>query len=202
MAGNGKVLKWSLLKLPGDVLQATVSSVSVPLESMLPDGPAYQRRFEDDLRAVGSFDRIDILIDSMGGLVDSAAGMSSAILATKKPVRVLIQGACGSAATLIAYGTAAKTICITHSGKLVFHMPRVEGYGHTKSGVWKLIYSFSRLGTVNAMVGLYRARSKRFSRAELKQMMSEERLLSAHEAVEAGFADKIVTLDAFQRGAV
>lgn len=200
MAGNGKVLKWSLLKSPGGVLQATVNSVSVPLKSIA-DSRTYMRKFSEDLKVMGSFDRIDLLIDSVGGSVASAFGMQAAVMTANKPVRVLIQGSCCSAATIVAFGTAPKTVCITHSGRIMFHMPRVEGYKN-KGGVWSLIYSFTRLETVKSMVTLYRTQSKRFSRAELKQMMSEGRVLNPQEAVETGFADKIVTLDAFQRGAV
>ena len=83
----------------------------------------------------------------------------------------------------------------------MFHMPTVVGYKN-KGGIWTALYSFIRSGTVSAMIGLYRARSKTFSRSTLRHMMENSATMTPAQAVEAGFADKIITLDAFQRGAV
>lgn len=198
---NNKEFKWSLLRRPGGVLSAMVTSVEKPVDKLKKSGAEYEQIYRADLAAAEPYDRIDLIIDSAGGSVASADGLCAAVLATKKPVRVLIDGRCMSAATMVAYGVGAKTVCITSRSHIMFHMPTVVGYKN-KGGIWTALYSFIRSGTVSAMIGLYRARSKTFSRSTLRHMMENSATMTPAQAVETGFADKIVTLDAFQRGAV
>lgn len=196
---NNKEFKWSLLRRPGGILSAMVTSVDKPVEKLRKSGAEYEGIYRKELAAAEPYDRIDLIIDSAGGSVASADGMCAAILDTKKPVRVLIDGRCMSAATMVAYGVDAKIVCITSRSHIMFHMPTVTGY-KKMGGIWTALYQFIRAGTVNAMISIYRAKSKTFSRSQLKHMMESSATMTPAQAVVAGFADKIVTMDAFQRG--
>ena len=193
-----KELKWTLLKRPGGVLSAMVTSVEKPPDKFLKNAIEYESRFRKELEAAAPFDRINLIIDSPGGSVASAEGMSAAVLARKCPIRILIDGRCYSAATIVAYGTAAP-VCITSGSRIMFHMPRVLGCKKL-GGVWTVVYQWTKLATVNYMLSIYRSKSKQLSRPELKKMMETGAYMSADEAIRKGFADRLTTLDAFLRG--
>lgn len=192
-----KELKWSLLKRPGGVVQATVTSVEKPPDKLLKNAYEYESRFRKELAAVYPFTRLDLIIDSNGGAVSSACGISAAVLAAKRPVRVLIDGECGSAATLVAYGTGGK-VYITPRSHIMIHMPKVVVCKRS-GGIWSFFDKIGKTSTINYMLCLYRHKTRR-PKAELRKMLRESRRFSSTEAVMMNFADAITTLETFRKG--
>lgn len=199
-----KELKLSILKHPGGVALGMITSVEKPPDKLLKDAYGYEKKNREILKAAEPFDRLDLVIDSSGGYVASAAGMAAAIEEAVKgknrSIRILIDGQCSSAATMIAYGLPFKGIpvYITPRSHILVHLPKSGVYEKTGSD-WKYLQRMAKLVTTNHLIAIYKDRTRR-PRAEIRQWMKDSKTFTAGEAVMAGLADAITTLAAFQKG--
>lgn len=199
-----KELKWSILKRPGGVLQAMITSAEVPPDKLLRDACEYQRRYREALKQAGPFDRLDIIIDSPGGAISSAAGMTSAIAeavkAYRASVRVLIDGQCSSAASQMIYELPFKglKVYMTERSRILVHMPKAETWTRS-GGSWSCVTKVAKYLTTCTMISVYKARTRQ-PRSVIRKWMQESKVFRPREAVEVGFADGIMTLAEFQRG--
>lgn len=139
---------------------------------------------------------VSVLIDSLGGAVDTALSVSSAF-AQHGNVHVYYRGMNASAATIASMG--AKHIAIEKSAMYLVHKcsqivfewaalnadqlkEKAEAYKGTASDLEKIDLTVAQM---------YAGRCKK-SAAELLDLMKENKWLTAQEALEWGFVDEVV----------
>lgn len=186
-------LKWSIMKKPGGVLLITVTSCEKE-PNQIPDAFVYERKFKRMLEPFRPITRIDLIVNSPGGAVNSALGMTKALADEKRPIRCLIDGQCGSAVTMVAL--PCREVYITPASHVYIHMPKT--YGAKKlSGVWHLMSRLQKLSTVNTLISIYRHRLG-WSRKDVRQMMKDSRRFTPAEAVETHLVDMIMERREFE----
>lgn len=188
-----KALKLSLLKNENGVVRATVTSADIS-PAMFDKhreavrGTYYRDMYMAAFDKVRPFERIDLVINSGGGLALSAGGLEKAIEAQKVPVRLLITGQCASAATWLLMCTDDRAI--VPGGSVLVHMPkklRIE----KEKGVYRLRWSVSNALTLSGLVGLYKHLTGR-NKKQILAWMNEGKRFTAPEAVAEGFVRRIV----------
>ena len=188
-------LKWALYRKPGGVVQAVITSCQKD-PSQIPNAFVYEKKFKRMLEPFKPFTRLDVIVSSPGGAVNSAFGMLKAIYDSHRPVRVLMDGYCGSSATFFVSAADKGQCFITSGGSMYVHMPKL--YGREKlSGIWKLLDAQQQLSVVNGMICMYRAKLH-WPRREIRLMIKESRRFTAKEAVDVGFADAIMERREFE----
>lgn len=190
-------LKWSLLKRPGGVLQVRISSVDADPRTCCQTSEAYYKKFRAMLAPFRPWIRTDVIVASPGGVVYSAFGMAKALLDEHRPIRVLLNGFCGSAGSFFV-GIADKgECCIIPEGRVYIHASRAVRCVKTGIG-WEFRAALTKLSITNAMISFYRSRLH-WPRRDVRRMITESRRFTAQEAVDAGLCDRIVTLAEFER---
>lgn len=145
--------------------------------------------FKDDLYKIGKGGPITLRIHSPGGAPDAASAIRSMLATYPGFVTARIDGLCASAATLVALG--ANKIQIQDTGTFMIHEPWLG-----------VLFAMLTLDTLQAMtntlqqtrnmcIEVYGARTG-ISAGHLKKMLHDETWMTAHEAVEMGFADEVL----------
>ena len=188
-------------------LRIRVTSRPRPIEKLLGNKRAYYNHFMYWLKQAGKYAFIDLYIDSEGGSVHSACGMVRALAMQGwkgKDVRILINGRCDSAATLLLKLYAP--VYITETGSVYIHMPSRVRY--VKSGDGYREKETSRHGmetTAGMFEGAYLHRMKRNGekfgkKSGIRAMMEKGHRFGAREAVAVGLCDGIMSRETFDRG--
>lgn len=172
---------------------------------LLPTAEDYCRAYKEKLGKFGHIDHLRVIINSTGGSFYSAAGIQQAIhemTRGRKPqigrISILIDGACSSAATYVAFGQYEnEAVFITPGSRVFIHMPRVYEYTRT-GGIWEVIKKAGTLITKRAFVELYQRRTGE-KRWKIRSWMREGHTFTAEEAVEMGFCDAIMKRADFER---
>lgn len=144
------------------------------------------KQFADDLKKLGNVQTIDLRINSDGGVVTDARAMYNLLVEHKAKVITHIDGIAASAASFVAM--AGAEIEIAEGGFVMIHNARGVTIGEAEdhrrmAGV---------LDQVNqTIVDTYEARTKH-DRKKLKKWMDDETWFTGKEAVENGFADRMV----------
>jgi len=105
-------------------------------------------------------------------------------------VRVLIDGRCDSAATLIAFSHPVTTAEITPSASIFLHNPTICSYRRT-AGVWNMVKKIGNITTAHFFAATYAARTGK-TKAQCKQWMKAGTRFDAQQAVDQGFCSRIV----------
>ena len=113
-------------------VKASITSIDKPIEHMQRDRREYYERYRKYTRQSGVADasEIQVYINSQGGRVDSAIGITTALCMYKKPMRILIDGSCCSAATLLLELPAP--VYITPTSRIYLHAPMRMRYKRDK----------------------------------------------------------------------
>jgi ATP-dependent Clp protease protease subunit len=145
--------------------------------------------FKDELNA-GSGD-ITVWINSPGGDCVAAAQIYNMLANYKGNVTVKIDGIAASAASVIAM--AGNTVLMSPVSMMMIHNPATMAFGdHTE--MEKAIEMLE--GVKDSIINAYTLKTG-MSRAKLSRLMDAETWMDATKAVELGFADDIITRDAF-----
>lgn len=130
--------------------------------------------------------RVVIDLKSSGGDIFEAYAIHDAIRALVARVTVNIVGSSASAATIIA--AAADEVTITENSRYLVHRSRTEAMGTAED----MEQAMELLKSVDEQIlNTYIKRTGK-PRAALEELMKQERWLTAQEALEWGFVDKIV----------
>lgn len=144
------------------------------------------RRFSKELKALGNLDEIELRIDSPGGSVTEGRAIYTLLVENKARVNIFIDGAAASAASYVAM--SGDEIAIAEGGLFMIHEARTIAIG-TASDFEK---TATLLRTLNTTIAdTYAARTK-MSRAKLLGLMADETWYTGKEAVDAGFADRVM----------
>ena len=145
--------------------------------------------FKDELNA-GSGD-ITVWINSPGGDCVAAAQIYNMLANYKGNVTVKIDGIAASAASVIAM--AGNSVLMSPVSMMMIHNPATMAFGdHTE--MEKAIEMLE--GVKDSIINAYTLKTG-MSREKLSRLMDAETWMDATKAVELGFADDIITRDAF-----
>lgn len=145
--------------------------------------------FKDELNA-GSGD-VTVWINSPGGDCVAAAQIYNMLANYKGKVTVKIDGIAASAASVIAM--AGETVLMSPVSMMMIHNPATMAFGdHTE--MEKVIEMLD--GVKDSIINAYALKTG-MSRAKLSRLMDAETWMDATKAVELGFADDIITKNAF-----
>lgn len=154
-------------------------------ESWFGDGIS-AKRFADDLKAVPNVKTIDVRINSEGGDVFDGKAIYTLLLQHKANVVVWVDGLAASAASFIAM--AGNEINISEGGFMMIHNAWTVAAGNSED----LRRTADLLESVSTSIrDTYTARTKR-STDEVQNWMDAETWFTGAQAVEFGFADKMV----------
>lgn len=143
-------------------------------------------QFAKDLKALGEVSDIDLRINSDGGSVTQAEAIYTHLVEHKAKVTVHIDGIAASAASYIAM--SGEEILIADGGWVMIHEARSIEFGTADD--------FRRMADIldktnDRIVAKYKARTKNDDK-KLRAWMAEEKWFVGPEAVENGFADRVV----------
>ena len=145
--------------------------------------------FKDELNA-GSGD-ITVWINSPGGDCVAAAQIYNMLANYKGNVTVKIDGIAASAASVIAM--AGNSVLMSPVSMMMIHNPATMAFGdHTE--MEKAIEMLE--GVKDSIINAYTLKTG-MSREKLSRLMDAETWMDATKAVELGFADDIITRNAF-----
>ncbi len=145
--------------------------------------------FKDELNAGSG--NITVWINSPGGDCVAAAQIYNMLANYKGSVTVKIDGIAASAASVIAM--AGNTVLMSPVSMMMIHNPATSAFGdHTE--MEKAIEMLE--GVKDSIINAYTLKTG-MSRAKLSRLMDAETWMDATKAVELGFADDIITRDAF-----
>ena len=201
---------WKMVtaKRGGDrFLKIWVTSRDIPIEKHLFDKRRYCVHFAQWIKKAGDFSHIDIYVNSPGGSVTSVCGMLYALGIAGfrgKKIRVLIDGRCDSAATLLL--KLSWPVYITETSSVYIHMPSSERFRKTREGfVWVGVSKTGLRNTVGLFEGAYLHRvkmngKKMGRKSEIRELMAKGHRFSAKEAVGFGLCDRIMSREEFDKG--
>ena len=145
--------------------------------------------FKDELNAGSG--NITVWINSPGGDCVAAAQIYNMLANYKGSFTVKIDGIAASAASVIAM--AGNTVLMSPVSMMMIHNPATMAFGdHTE--MEKAIEMLD--GVKDSIINAYTLKTG-MSRAKLSRLMDAETWMDATKAVELGFADDIITRDAF-----
>jgi len=176
--------KWFEMKASADKTAEIFIYGSIG-KSWFDDDAVSAKSFVDDLKALGDVDKITLRINSPGGVVYDGLAIHNAIKAHKAEVTAVVDGLAASMASFIAM--AANKIVMPKNSFMLIHKASGMCWGNSDD-VEKLMKDLKRIDKVAAQA--YADRSKQALSA-VNDLMAEDRLMDADEAVELGYADEI-----------
>lgn len=143
------------------------------------------KTFRDELKALGPVNAIRLSINSPGGEVFAGLAIHNMLKRHKAKVHVTIDGIAASIASVIAM--AGDTIVMPANAMMMIHDPSGVVIGTSKD-MRSLADALDKIKT--GLVTAYVEKTKK-EPDEIEELMTAETWLTAEEAVEEGFADKI-----------
>lgn len=153
------------------------------------------RDFIAAVEAFGEVDTIEVAINSRGGEVDHALSIFNFLKNHPAKVNMRVDGVAMSAASIILM--AGDDIAMPANAILMVHQPRSWG-AETAAEHRQLADVLDTFES--ALLETYQARTGKTADA-LKTMLADETFMTAKEAVEHGFADRVIPLKAEARAA-
>lgn len=172
-----------------EIVERTLELYGTIAEESWFDDDFTPQMFKEELNA-GSGD-ITVWINSPGGDCVAAAQIYNMLANYKGNVTVKIDGIAASAASVIAM--AGQTVLMSPVSMMMIHNPATVAFGdHTE--MEKAIEMLD--GVKDSIINAYAIKTG-MSRAKLSRLMDAETWMDATKAVELGFADDIITRNAF-----
>jgi ATP-dependent Clp endopeptidase proteolytic subunit ClpP len=143
-------------------------------------------QFMRDLRGMGELDEINLSIHSPGGDVLDGWAIYNSLKNNKAKVTARVEGLAASMASVILM--AADTVEIPENAYIMIHNPWGLAVGDAEE-MRDTADLLDKLG--NGLVNAYVSRTGN-DEDEIREMMSAETWMDGKEAVERGFADKLI----------
>jgi len=144
------------------------------------------QQFADDLKALGSVQRILLRINSGGGNVFAGVSIYNQLLAHPATIVGQVDGLCASISSIILM--SAEKIVMNQGSFLMIHNPSTCVAGDS-SDFLKMSQTLTKVK--DSMVQIYKRHSS-LSAAKLSELMDSETWFTPTEAVDAGLADEII----------
>lgn len=149
-------------------------------------GGVTAKQFADDLKAVGAVSTINLHINSYGGDVFDGLAIYRLLVDHKAAVVTHVDGMAASIASVIAM--AGSEIIIGESAQMMIH----DAWGLAMGNADEMRKMADLLDmTTGSLADVYIARTKN-SRKDIRQWMSDETWFLGQDAVDHGFADRVV----------
>lgn len=148
------------------------------------------KQFSEELKKIpDSVREIDVRLNSPGGDVFAGYAIYNQLKQHKAKKTVYIDGLAASIASVIAL--AGDQIIMGEGAQFMVHKSWTMAFGNS----FELERVIERLESIDEqLISLYTKKTKK-PRAEIRDMVEKETWLNAEEAVEMGFADKVVEGD-------
>lgn len=145
------------------------------------------KKFAQELDALGDIKRLNIHINCLGGDAFTAQAIHSIIADHPSKTTSYIDGVAASAATIIA--CAADEVIARHNTNYMIHYPWAMAVGNSEV-LKKAAEDLDKL-TI-PLVSVYKEQVKgQISEEKIRDLMEKETWMSADEALEYGFVDKV-----------
>lgn len=144
------------------------------------------KQFADDIKKLGNITQLHLRINSDGGVVTDARAMYNILVEHKAHVTVHIDGIAASAASFLAM--AGDEIEISEGGFFMIHDARAVSIGTAED----MRHMADVLDQVNETIRQTYAARTGIEEDKIKKWMEEETWFTGKEAVNFGFADKLV----------
>lgn len=141
--------------------------------------------FHEDLKALGDVTEITLRVNSPGGVVTDGVAIYNLLDQHPAKVTAMIDGIAASAASLIVM--AADEIVMPDNSFMLVHEPRGFAMG-TADDMVAIAQDLERMTEVFA--NTYAKRSGKMDTDAIKALLKEDRLMTASEAIDKGFADR------------
>lgn len=141
--------------------------------------------FRDELKAFGDVTQIQLHINSPGGEVFDSLAIHNMLARHKAEIIVTIDGIAASGASLVAM--AGDQIIMPENAMMMIHDPGGIVVGTSKE-MRELADALDKVKS--GMISAYAAKSMQ-ERNTISEIMAAETWLTAQEAVDLGFADKV-----------
>lgn len=149
-------------------------------------GGVTAKQFADDLNAIGNVSTINLRINSYGGDVFDGLAMYRLLVDHKAKVITHIDGIAASIASVIAM--AGSEIIIGESAQIMIH----DAWGLAMGNADEMRKMGDLLDmTTGSIADVYTGRTKA-DRKDVRKWMSDETWMVGQEAVDKGFADRVV----------
>ncbi len=169
--------------------QAEAKAVQVSIRGIIGEWGLTDREFIRDVEAAGDdVELIEVTINSRGGEVDHGLAIYNFLKAHSAAVSVRIDGIAASAASVIAL--AGDEIIMPENTLMMVHNPWTFAAGNAKQ-LRKTANDLEKFE--QSLMATYMGRTNK-SEEEVRSLLDEETWLTAAEAVELGFADKVESL--------
>lgn len=169
--------------------QAEAKAVQVSIRGIIGEWGLSDREFIRDVEAAGDdVELIEVTINSRGGEVDHGLAIYNFLKAHSAAVSVRIDGIAASAASVIAL--AGDEIIMPENTLMMVHNPWTFAAGNAKQ-LRKTADDLEKFE--QSLMSTYMGRTNK-SEDEVRSLLNEETWLTAAEAVELGFADKVESL--------
>lgn len=144
--------------------------------------------FNEELKNLGDVEEIVVRINSGGGDVFAASAIYTRLKEHKAKITVKIDGWAASAATTIAM--AGDEIEIADNGVFMIHDPLFGLFGYYDAKAMAKMQT--ELETIKkGIIAAYKLKTGK-TEEEINELMSAETWYTAKEAIDAGFADKLM----------
>lgn len=141
------------------------------------------------IKDAGAFDRISVRVNSPGGSAFEGVAIYNLLRAQAKPVDVYVDGLAASAASVIAM--AGDTVYVGLGAMIMVHNAASYAYGDGPL----LRQVADTLDNISLTIGgIYVAKTGQ-SAEEIKALMDAETWMGAQDAVDKGFATKLMSQD-------
>ena len=147
------------------------------------------RNFIDELNNLGNKNKITVFINSVGGDVYAACGIYNKLKQNKAKIKVVIEGLCASAATIIAMAADKGKLYTSQSAMIMLHNPKIglNGFFENKD-LKKYMEVTEKVKSV--ILNAYLSRLDKTEK-ELDEIMNNETWYTGEEAVNEGLVDKM-----------
>jgi len=178
---------WTMTAKAGGELEILLYSV-IGEDYWTGDGIT-SKKFAEDLKAAGSVSKIRLRVNSPGGNVMDGLAMFNTLLAHPATVIAQVDGLAASIASVIIM--SASQIDIGENSLLMIHNPSTLVAGDANE-MRKMAETLDVVKS--SMIRAYRRKTTK-SELEIGQLMDSETWWSGSQAVEAGFADRVINQD-------
>lgn len=141
------------------------------------------------IQQAGVFDRISVRVNSPGGDCFEGVAIYNLLRAQGKPIDVYVDGLAASAASVIAM--AGDTIAVGLGAMIMIHNASTFAYGDGN----ELRKMADTLDKISETVGTIYVEKTKQTAEEIKALMDAETWMGAQEAIDKGFASKMLDQD-------
>lgn len=189
MPEKSVALRMSAKMAPGGVGEIVIEG-EISLNAVWGD-EATTQKLRKTLDALSGAKRLNIHINSPGGIADQGMAMRSLLMAHPAPEKhVYIEGLCASAATLPA--CIGAPVHMGEGARYMIHEPVNGCYGRAA----QMRAMADRLDKLSGDVASIYSQQSGQSEETVREMMAKETWMSADEAVSFGFASDVIRIPA------